>query len=52
MSVLLILATGAEEMETVIPADVMRRAEVCLYRIASVLYVTSHNKRYLMSFFE
>lgn len=28
MSVLLILATGAEEMETVIPADVMRRAEL------------------------
>ncbi|XP_071840359.1 Parkinson disease protein 7-like [Apostichopus japonicus] len=28
MSALLILATGAEEMETVIPVDVLRRAEV------------------------
>lgn len=28
MSALLILAAGAEEMETVIPTDVLRRAEV------------------------
>ncbi|XP_022090387.1 protein DJ-1zDJ-1-like [Acanthaster planci] len=30
MSALLILAAGAEEMETVIPVDVLRRAQICV----------------------
>lgn len=37
MSVMLILSPGAEEMETVIPVDVLRRAEVSNYILALIV---------------